>query len=337
MAARFPGSFIEKFVQNEKNETFVNLVEGLLPPLILFVVLLVMPLLFRFIISFERIHSRVLVEAKTRNFLFFFYIMSNFFYVVVIGSVFEKLRDILENPGQIVQLLSNSVPKQSTFLMKYVLINAFLGSAMMLLNTGRLLVRPFLQLGAKTPREKRNSDEIFSQYPFAKMYALSSMVSLISFVYVTIAPVICAVAALYYGIAYVCHKQLLLYSHRPQFEGGGFLFRDAWTNQLVGLYFHQVSMIGIFGLKLAPPQAVLSILSFVGSIWFHHYCRRNFLFRAKHGSLIDQANADDEAGLRDEIPDNFAELYLHPGLRPVKELQDLELAGLPNNEPYDHV
>ncbi|CAN8063804.1 unnamed protein product [Agarophyton chilense] len=326
LADKWPDSFLTGFIEN--NPGFARLLQGILPPLLLYVLLLIVPLIIRLVVNFERIHSRVLLEAKIRNFIFFFYIMSNFFYVVVIGSVFQKLKELFENPAQIVGILSVSVPAQSTFLMKYVLINAFLGSTLNLLNIGRIIVRPFLLMGAKTPRERRNSDAIFSQYPFAKMYALCCMVSLISFVYSTIAPVICAVATMYFSIGYLCHKQQLLYSHKPQFEGGGFMFRDAWTGLLVGLYFHQLSMIGIFGLKLATAQAILSVFSLVASLWFQVYCRKTFLFRAKHGSLVDQADMDDEEGLRDEIPEHFAELYLHPGLRSVDIIKEEEFADI---------
>lgn len=330
LASRFPNSFIASF--NENNPDFVKFLEGILPPLLLFLVLLLVPLVMRFVISFERIHSRPLVESKIRNYLFLFYVMSNFVYVILIGSVLKQLEAIWNNPTSIVSFLSTSVPGQATFLMKYVLINSFLGSALGMLNIGRLLVRPFTMWNTRTPREKRRGDGIFAQYPFAKLYAICTMVSLISYVYSTIAPVICAVALLYYCIAYLCTKHLLLYSHRPLFEGGGYLFRDAWTGLLTGLYVHQISMIGIFSLKRAGAQAGLATLSFVFSIWFTLYCRRAFLFRIKNGCLVNQSRPDEEAGLNDFIPDHFAHMYVHPGMKSLQELQ--ELGAGPEAEPH---
>lgn len=322
LARRFPNTFISDL--SESNPDFVKFLEGILPPLLLFLALLLIPLLMRFVVSFERIHSRTLVESKIRNYLFLFYVMSNFVYVILIGSVLKKLQEIAENPTEIVSFLSSSVPGQATFLMKYVLINAFLGSALGMLNIGRLLVRPFTMRNARTVREKRGADGIFAQYPFGKLYALCTMVSLISFVYSTIAPVICLVAFLYYCIAYLCTKHLLLYSHRPLFEGGGYLYRDAFTGLLIGLYVHQVSMIGIFILKLAAPQAMLATLSFAFSIWFTIYSRSAFLFRAKHGALIDHVEMREKEGLVDEIPADFGDLYVHPGMKPVQELEEID-------------
>lgn len=311
--------FLQGFVKG--NPGFVRFLEGVLPPLLLFVALLLIPLIVRFVVSFERIHSRPIMEGKIRNYLFLFYIMSNFIYVVIIGSITKKLKAIIDNPTTIISLLSTSVPGQASFLMKYVLVNAFLGSTVGMLNVGRLLFRPFVMYNTRTEREKRNGDGLFAQYPFSKLYALCAMISLISLVYSTIAPLICLVALVYYCIAYLCTKQLLLYSHRPLFEGGGYLFRDAWTQLLIGLYVHQVSMIGIFGLKRALPQAILAGLSFIATIWFTLYCRNKFWYRSKHGSLIDQLKSDEECELQDRIPDGFADMYIHPGLKPLEEFE----------------
>lgn len=312
--------FLQNFV--EKNENFAHFLEGVLPPILLFLVLLAIPQLMRFVVSFERIPSRVQAENKVRNFLFFFYVMSNFVYQVFFGTLWKTLEDIVEDPRRLVHYLSTNIPAQATFLMKYVLINSFLGSVMGLLNMGRLLFRPFIVWRAKTERDKIQADRLFADYPYAKMYALCMMISLISYVYATISPIINAVAFLYFALAYLCTKQLLLYSHRPMYEGGGYLFRDAWTGLLIGLYVHQVSMIAIFSLKRAATQGILAIISFVFSIWFTIVCRKRFLTRIEHGALLEQSPPDEEAGFQEEIPSNFVDMYIHPGLKPVEVLEN---------------
>lgn len=309
----------------------VKVIEGLLPPLSLFVLLLLIPIFMRYVVGFERIHSKIQVEAKIRNFLILFYVMSNFVYVVILGSVLKKLSSILDNPTRIVNLLSNSVPAQATFLMKYVMINAFLGSAIGFLNIARLIIRPLRMSKARTKRELRIANGMYASYAYGKTYAVYTMISLICFVYSTIAPFICVVAFMYYSIAYLCVKQTLLYSHRPHFEGGGVLFRDAWTFILAGLYVHQLSMIGIFGLKLAPIQGTMTLFSLGFTIWFTIYCRGRFLFRAKHGTLTDQIEEDIQTGSEDLMPENFSALYIHPGLHSVHELSEYrEVAGVEN-------
>lgn len=321
--------WLKEFVVNNKG--LAHFLEGVLPPLLLFLVLLVVPLLTRFIVSFERIADNVRAEARVRNFLFFFYVMSNFVYQVTLGSFIKELQNIINNPRNIVSFLSTSVPTQATFLMKYVLINSFLGSALGMLNTGRLLIRPIILCRAKTDRDKMLGDRSFADYPFAKMYALSMMIALISYVYATIAPIMNIVALLYFSIAYLCSKQMLMYSHRPFFEGGGFLFRDAWTGLLIGLYVHQMAMIGIFSLKKAAAQATFAILSLGMSLAFTLHCRRKFFGHIEHGVLLDQRIRDVDHGnlevdnLRDDIPPHFPDMYIHPGLKPVRALEDMTM------------
>lgn len=323
IAAQFEDSFITDIV--EGSPEVVRFLEGFLPPLFLYLALWIVPFVVRFVIRFERIHSRVVYESKVRNYVFFFYVMSNFTYVVIIGSALSRFKELWERPTRIVSLLSTSVPAQATFLMNYVVINSFVGSTVGLLNHGRLLVQPFAMLRAKTEREKQEADMIFTQYPFAKMYAVCGMIGFISFVYSTIGPLICVVALVYFCLAYACTKQLLLYSHRGRWEGGGYLFRDAWTGMLGGLFVHQLSMIAIFSLKRATVQAVLGSLSFVASALFTRYCRRNFLSRAKHGSVRDQVQGSGDAeDLEDVWSERFAKLYVHPGLMDVEELEKME-------------
>lgn len=321
VAGHFPDSFIEEL--HETRPRFSQFVEENLPPLLLFLVLLAVPSVMHFIVSFERMHSRVLLDAKARNYLFFFYVMSNFTYVVIIGGAFKKLKTIVEKPTVIISALSTSVPAQATFLMKYVLINSFLGSTFGMVNTGRLFLRPFMLAWARTKREKQKADDIFTDYPFYRTYALCTMVSLISFVYSTIAPVICAVAFLYFCIAYLCTKQLLLYSHRPRYESGGYLFRDAWTGLSIGLFVRQVSMIGIFALKRATAQAIVASFSFIASIWFTLLCQKTYLYCAKHGSVLDQIADDEEVGLTERVVQGVPKMYMHPGLRSIEELESL--------------
>lgn len=321
--------FLKPLVDSESANAklFISFVEGVLPPLLLFAILQLVPMLFRFIIGFERIPHKGHFEAKIRTYLFLFYVVSNFFYVVITGSVLEILNRIIEDPRQIIPLLSTAVPQEATFLMKYVLINSFLGSAMGLLNVGRLLFRPLMMVGARTTRAKRNADAIFSQYPFFKMHALVQMIALISIIYSTIAPLICVVATCYYTIAYVCCKFVIMYTHRPFFETGGHLYTGSWYALLVAVYLHQFVLVCIFLLKKAIPQAVIGILNLLFTVGFSMYCFKNFFLIARNGSMIDQMDADDKAGLIDSVPPHFIDFYLHPGMQPINENEDL--TGLP--------
>lgn len=327
-------AFLKPLVTSTNPETrrFVGLIQGLLPPLLLFVILQLVPMFFRFIIGFERIADKGHFESKIRTYLFFFYVVSNFFYVVLTGSVLDEFRQLVDDPRIIVQLLSTTVPDQATFLMKYVLINAFLGSALGLLNIGRLLVRPLMMMQIRTIRAKRAADAVFSAYPLFKMYALGQMIALISIIYSTIAPLICMVATIYFTIAYVCSKFVIMYSHRPRYEAGGHMFPGSWYAILVAAYLHQVVLVCIFLLKSATSQAIITLFAILLTLGYTISCYKHYFRIARNGSMIDQMDADERSGHVDVVPSHFVELYLHPGIRPLEEMEDL--TGLPRELRY---
>ena len=118
-----------------------------------------------------------------------------------------------------------------------------------------------------------------------------------------------------------------MYSHVPFFESGGQMYPGAWYATLFGLYVHQFVLIGIFSLKLAYPQAGIAAFGLLLTLGFSVYCFKSFFRIAAHGSLIDQLDADDRAGLVDRVPEHFGDLYVHPGMTPFVEGEDL--TGLP--------
>lgn len=292
------------------------------PPVLLFMVLLAAPQIFRLVIQLERLPSQVHVEDKVSDFLFFFFVMSNFVYQVSVQSVLLLLVKLEDIPDGVLEILSTAVPKKATFLMQYVVINSFMGNVAALINTGRLVFRPLVKLRAKTDRDNMMANRVFADFPFAKMYALCLMISLIALVYSTIAPIFNVVSFLYFGLGYLCTKQVLLYSHRPMFEGGGYLYRHAWTGVLIGLLVHQVIIVTIFFLKKAVYQGVFSCLFLIVSVVFYFETRQMFASRIEDGSILSQTEVDShmDGSVIHEVSSRFIGMYIHPGLRSLESL-----------------
>lgn len=295
------------------------------PPVLLFLVLLAAPQVFRLVIQLERLPSQVHVEDKVSDFLFFFFVMSNFVYQVSVQSVLLLLVKLEDIPNGVLEILSTAVPKKATFLMQYVVINSFMGNVAALINTGRLVFRPLVKWRAKTDRDNMMANRIFADFPFAKMYALCLMISLIALVYSTIAPIFNVVSFLYFGLGYLCTKQVLLYSHRPMFEGGGYLYRHAWTGVLIGLLVHQLIIVTIFFLKKAVYQAIFSCLFLVVSVVFYFETHQMFASRIEDGSILSQIEVDNhlDGSVIHEVSSRFIGMYIHPGLRSLESLMQV--------------
>lgn len=314
---------VNQFVEDYPE--FSQFLMTFVPPVLLFLVLLAAPHLFRLLIQFERLPSQVHVEDKVSDFLFFFFVMSNLVYQVSVQSVLLLLIKLEDIPDGVWTILATSVPRKATFLMQYIIINTFMGNVATLINTGRLLFRPLLKWRAKTDRDNMMANRIFADFPFAKMYALCLMISLIALVYSTIAPLFNAVSFLYFGLAYLCSKQVLLYSHRPMFEGGGYLYRHAWTGVLIGLIVHQLIIATIFFLKKAVYQPVFSCLFFVVSIVFYFETHHMFESRIEDGSILSQTEAENhlDGSVIHEVSPRFIAMYIHPGLRTIELLMQV--------------
>ena len=321
-------SFLREWVKSD----FAQFVQGMLPQVILTVFLALVPILIRLAVGFERIPNAGLLEKKVRDWVCFFYIVSNFLYVVMAGSLLEKLDEIRNNPqlNTIIDILGTTIPAQATFLMGYILFNGCVGFPVSLLNIGRLVLRPLLKmLGAKTERKELNADASGVFYPYFSNYARAQMIAFIGLIYSNIAPLILPVTAMYFGIAFVTQKFLIMYSTVPIFESGGTLFPGAWYTTLIALYVHQLSLVGVLGLKKAPVQSFIMLVLFFASLALAVYLRKSFTRITQLGSLLDQANADNDAGVVDKVPPKFIDEYINPGLKPLEPWEAADLTGAP--------
>lgn len=113
---------------NTTAQRLLVFIEGMLPQINLSVFLILIPIIIIFAIGFERIPYIGDFESKVHSMVCFF-IVSNFVYIVLAGSVLQQLQDIIDNPSLdlIVEILSTTIPEQATFLMGYILFNGFVG------------------------------------------------------------------------------------------------------------------------------------------------------------------------------------------------------------------
>lgn len=310
----------------------LSVVEGALPPLVLTVFLILVPIVFRIAIAQERIGSKGGFESKVRTQFFVFLVFSNFVFVVLAGVFLDRLQSIINNFtfATVVGILGNAVPKQASFLMTYVLINAFMGSPLNMLNPGRLVVRPLLtKVFPATKRVIHQAEAFGVEFQFFKFYATNQVIAFITIIYSNIAPLILFVATIYFGLSYITAKCTLMYSSRQYFETGGSMQSGAWYSVLVALYVHQLSLVGVLSLKAAAGQATIATVMFSVTVGISIYFRKSFRRITELGSLVDQMDADNNAELVDKIPPHFIDHYKHPGVRGLLPEEAMDLTGCP--------
>ncbi len=327
-------SFLRPVINsNDKTvQRILSVVEGALPPLVLTVFLILVPIIFRLAIAQERIGSKGGFESKVRTQFFVFLVFSNFVFIVLAGVFLDRLEALINNFtfATVVNILGNAVPKQASFLMTYVLIGAFMSSPLNLLNLGRLVLRPlFKRIFPATRRVVRDAEAFGVEFQYFRCYATNQVIAFITIIYANIAPLILWVATIYFALSYITSKCILMYSSRQFFETGGSMQSGAWYSILIALYVHQLSLVGVLSLKQAAPQATIATVLFLFTLGISVYFRKSFRRITALGSLVDQMDADNEAGIVDKVPAHFIEQYVHPGIRGLEPEEAEDLTGCP--------
>lgn len=332
-----PFSFLEDVM--DWSPVVRGFIESTLPAVILSVFLGLIPTFIRMFISIARISSLATVDERVRDFYFNFVVFSNFLFVIVAGSLLEKLAEIIETPSKVISFLASSAPKQGSFIMNFVILKGLSETPKELLQIGRVLVRWFfLTFLARTPRQRTTADTGNTIFAFFRYYAMAQLIALLGLVYSTISPLIVPCCLLYFITSYFVMKYNLCYSMFNHFQTGGRMYGGALYGVWIGLFLHLLTMIGIFGLNSSPAQSVLSIIPAVVVACFLGYLLNSFRRILEHGSALETMVRIEEMGDEDTIEAELAEKYIHPGFIPLPDPVE-NLNGVDGNDgsmQYEH-
>ncbi|PXF49995.1 CSC1-like protein [Gracilariopsis chorda] len=302
------------------NSALLGLIESLLPVIILSVFLSLIPTFFRIFVSISRVTSLAKVDMYVRDWYFTFVVFSNFLFVIVAGSLLEKLVEITRSPEKAAEFLASSAPKNGAFMMNFILLKALSETPQAILQIARVVVRwIILKYIARTTREKNDVETGSTTFSYLRYYAMAQLVALLGLIYSTISPFIIPIAFAYFAIMYIVWKYNLCFSMHNEYEDGGRMYGGALYSLWVSMFLHFVTMIGIFGVNGNPAQSILVILPAVFSVVFLFYCRRTFSRICEHGSVLETQIVMEEQNGADIISDELAVKYIHPGFEPLPD------------------
>jgi len=154
-------------------------------------------------------YSRKLIEyiLSTSSSFFFVQIIQSFFVSALTGTITAELTNFLNNPEQIVDLLANSLPAQSSYFIQICLVFTFLLHGLDLIRAyplGVAFLRRFCFGPNLTREERRKSWGWFSSledppdFWHAELLAQIMLFFVVFFVYSVIAPITRYEAALFF-------------------------------------------------------------------------------------------------------------------------------------------
>ncbi|KAG2187199.1 hypothetical protein INT44_004871 [Umbelopsis vinacea] len=212
-----------------KNKILQQIVYGFVPTLSVVIFMAILPVVFNFLSVIEGIQSRSEAEEATFSKYFFFQLWNVFFVFTVASTVFT-LREIIEDPKQIPNVLATKLPQVAPFFVNYTIIQGMMLLPIQLLQIGPVIVQLFRRwFLCKTPRD------------YAEI----------------LAPTI--VNLLYYVSSH------LVYFH--PYEVAGRAWPMVFSRIIVGLLIFEITSAGIFALKrafelsaLCAPLIIVTIL-----------------------------------------------------------------------------
>jgi hypothetical protein len=300
----------------------IGIIQGILPPVLLAVLMMLLPIVLRLFGRFEGIPTYTGLELSLMTRYFIFQVIHSFLIVTLSSGIFAALPSILSNPSSIAGLLAAYLPKASTFFLTYILLQGLSGVAGGFLDVVTLVlyyVKLFI-LGS-TPRSIYNIKYGQSTVAWGTLFPSITLLVVITFAYSIISPVINGLSCFTFFLFYLLYKYLFLYKYTqpPSADTGGLFFPKAIQHLFVGMYVQQLCLCALFFLVSAPdgkrgalPEGVLMIVLIILTIGYHAIINSSF------------------GPLSKAIPLSLAhKTFRHP--EPSLDLQDVDGGSGPNS------
>lgn len=278
-----------------------------LAPLALAVLKALAPVVFGLLSAREGHPSTTEVRASLFTKLAWFQLVQIFFVLVIAGTIFDSIKDIIDQPKLLINMLGHSMPQQSTFFISYVLVLTGLTLVLELLRVvPAVLSVLFFLLAPKRTRREREAKWIGLRYiaftdPFDPTSPLADafLVLLVTLTFASIAPLVCYFTGLYFLVAELIYRRQVLYVYQSTSFALGAFWPRLYKFLIVALVVAQLTMIGLLSLKKVAIQSVLVLVLIGVILLFHYYVERLFPRVAKYLPLADCVHLDSVRGRRD--------------------------------------
>ncbi|XP_058734862.1 CSC1-like protein At3g54510 isoform X2 [Vicia villosa] len=278
----FPPVMVVQFIPG-----LSSIVTGYLPSVVLKGFIYIVPFAMFAMAKVAGWVARSKEEIKACNMVFYFLVGNVFVVSVLSGSLLDIIGKFISHPKIITSELATAVSAQADFFVTYILTDGLSGFSLEVLQPGLLIWDTFKSCILGCQRKK--SPYLYS-LPYFRIIPFVSLSILIGLVYAVVAPLLLPFLIVYFCLGYV-------------------------------VYINQITMIGLFGLKLKPAASILTIPLLFITLMFNEYCKMRFLPSFDHYSLEDAAEndeLDEKCGrLNSEFYEKSVNAYCPPGLRPV--------------------
>lgn len=289
---------------NDLNEATISIIQGLLPPILLSLILLLVPIIFRLLIQQQGVPTGSDKELGVQQWYFAFLFIQVFLVVTLSGGLLEVLAEAASDPGSIVRTIGSQLPKASEYFFSYLTVQALSNSASALVQVMALLIW-FLwaPLVDSTARAKWSRQTTLNNVQWGTFFPPFTNFAVIGLIYSIIAPLMLVFMIFIFGLFWVVYRYNVMYVYEFRHDTGGLLFPVAINQLFVGIYFLELCLIGLFFTLTdtndnprSIAEAVIMIVVLVFTILYQWLLNSAFkpLFQYLPITLEDEAVIRDE-------------------------------------------
>lgn len=282
----------------------ISIIQGILPPILLSVILMLVPIIFRQLVGAQGVPTGSERERGVAQYYFIFLFIQVFLVVTLTSGITSFIQAIYSDPEGLVTDLAKDLPKASNYFFSYMIVQALGNSASTLLQVMPLIfwfiLAPILD---STPRQKWSRQTNLQNVQWGSYFPPFTNFAVIGLVYSVIAPLIMVFNLITFSLYWVVQRYNILYVYQFQNDTGGLLFPSAVHQLFAGLYFLELCMIGLFFLArnaqdqvACVPQGVIMIIALVCTILFQYLLDKSFAPLIRYLPIT----LEDEAVIRDE-------------------------------------
>jgi len=231
----------------------LGVVTGLLPSVMLAVLMALVPIFCRFMAKIAGYVTYSQIELKTQSWYFAFQVVQVFLVATMSSAITSVIGDILDQPGMVLTLLSENLPKASNFYISYFILLGLSSAAGTLLNIGGFVVVVLLGriLPGKTPRKIFDKLTKLSAPSWGSEFPKWTNLAVIGITYCGIAPLILGFATVGFTLVYIAFRYNFLYVYETNLDTKGQAYQKALKQLLTGVYLCEICLIGLFAISTA--------------------------------------------------------------------------------------
>ncbi|KAJ2962527.1 hypothetical protein NQZ79_g2359 [Umbelopsis isabellina] len=311
------------------NSTIHGIIEGLVPSAAISFVMSILPMILSYLAMFEGIPLISEIERYVQSKYFMFLMVNVLLVVTIAGTVFTSIGQIIQSPTSIVSLLATSLPTVSNFFVNYLILQAFMGACIELVQITPLIFRMILlRYFTKTPRAR-----FMKCHPRALRYGTAfpqlTLVFAIGMVFATIAPMVITFAVIYYAIFYFVYLHQIQQYYAVNYQTAGLFYWKAMHHTFIGLAILQTTVAGLFLLRSSVISGGVCLFMLGATLFLKWHIQRSYdplvynmpmtKIGPKHSIRAQSTRCEFTSGGQmntgnNNQPSTIQHTYLHPSL-----------------------